>query len=66
MVIDRNAARCCVENKDYIAGSLEMNDTYRSGRGGNPSYTLDKHYSLYVDGDKKTSKIKGGAFWELI
>jgi len=26
---------------------------------------LDKHYSLYVDGDKKISKIKDKAFWEL-
>jgi DNA phosphorothioation-dependent restriction protein DptH len=27
---------------------------------------LDKHYSLYVNGDKKITKIKGKAFWELI
>lgn len=27
---------------------------------------LDKHYSLYVDGDKKISKIKDKAFWELV
>jgi len=26
---------------------------------------LDKHYSLYVDGDKKITKIKDLAFWEL-
>jgi DNA phosphorothioation-dependent restriction protein DptH len=26
---------------------------------------LDKHYSLYVDGDKKVQKIKDKAFWEL-
>lgn len=26
---------------------------------------LDKHYSLYVDGEKKVSKIKDKAFWEL-
>lgn len=26
---------------------------------------LDKHYSLYVDGDKKVQKIKDMAFWEL-
>ncbi len=26
---------------------------------------LDKHYSLYVDGDKKICKIKDRAFWEL-
>ncbi len=26
---------------------------------------LDKHHSLYVDGDKKISKIKDKAFWEL-
>ena len=27
---------------------------------------LDKHYSLYVDGDKKITKIKDKAFWELL
>ncbi|ABV87635.1 conserved hypothetical protein [Shewanella pealeana ATCC 700345] len=27
---------------------------------------LDKHYSLYVDGDKKVQKIKDKAFWELL
>ena len=27
---------------------------------------LDKHYSLYVDGDKKITKIKDKAFWELV
>ncbi|MFL0797106.1 MAG: DUF87 domain-containing protein [Cellvibrionaceae bacterium] len=27
---------------------------------------LDKHFSLYVDGDKKITKIKDKAFWELI
>ncbi|SFG68752.1 DNA phosphorothioation-dependent restriction protein DptH [Neptunomonas qingdaonensis] len=27
---------------------------------------LDKHYSLYVDGEKKVSKIKDKAFWELL
>ena len=26
---------------------------------------LDKHHSLYVDGDKKICKIKDLAFWEL-
>lgn len=27
---------------------------------------LDKHYSLYVDGDKEINKIKDKAFWELL
>lgn len=27
---------------------------------------LDKHYSLYVDGDKKITKMKDLAFWEII
>ncbi|WP_354625259.1 DNA phosphorothioation-dependent restriction protein DptH [Psychromonas sp. MME2] len=27
---------------------------------------LEKHYSLYVDGDKKITKIKDKAFWELV
>jgi DNA phosphorothioation-dependent restriction protein DptH len=26
---------------------------------------LNKHCSLYVDGDKKITKIKDKAFWEL-
>ena len=26
---------------------------------------LDKHYSLYLNGDKKITKIKDKAFWEL-
>jgi len=26
---------------------------------------LDKHYSLYVDGDKKITKMKDLAFWQL-
>jgi DNA phosphorothioation-dependent restriction protein DptH len=26
---------------------------------------VDKHYSLYVDGDKKVSKIENLAFWQL-
>jgi len=26
---------------------------------------LDKHFSLYIDGEKKVSKIKDRAFWEL-
>lgn len=27
---------------------------------------LDKHYSLYINGDKKIQKIKDLAFWELV
>jgi DNA phosphorothioation-dependent restriction protein DptH len=27
--------------------------------------TLDKHYSIYVDGDKKMTKMRDLAFWEL-
>ncbi len=27
---------------------------------------LEKHHSLYVDGDKKITKIKDRAFWELV
>ncbi len=27
---------------------------------------LDKHYSLYVNGDKRVQKIKDKAFWELV
>lgn len=28
--------------------------------------TLDKHYSLYIDGEKKVAKLKDLAFWDLI
>jgi len=44
-------------NKDDRAEQESLMKTIRE---------LDKHYSLYVDGDKKISKIKDKAFWELI
>jgi DNA phosphorothioation-dependent restriction protein DptH len=28
--------------------------------------SLDKHHSLYVDGEKRLAKIQDLAFWELI
>ncbi|BCS52638.1 DNA phosphorothioation-dependent restriction protein DptH [Geobacter sp. SVR] len=28
--------------------------------------TLDKHYSLYIDGEKKIAKLKDMAFWQLL
>jgi len=27
---------------------------------------LDKHFSIYIDGDKKFKKMRDKAFWELI
>ncbi len=27
---------------------------------------LEKHYSLYVDGDKQVRKMRDYAFWELM
>ncbi len=27
---------------------------------------LEKHFSLYVDGDKRVSKMRDRAFWELV
>lgn len=27
---------------------------------------LDKHFSLYIDGDKKVKKMRDKAFWELL
>lgn len=27
---------------------------------------LEKHFSLYVDGDKRVSKMRDSAFWELM
>lgn len=27
---------------------------------------LEKHFSLYVDGDKRVKKMRDRAFWELI
>jgi len=43
-------------NKDDKADQEQLMKTIRG---------LDKHYSLYVDGDKKVQKIKDKAFWEL-
>jgi len=43
-------------NKDDKAEQEKLMSTIRG---------LDKHYSLYVDGDKKITKIKDKAFWEL-
>ena len=44
-------------NKDDKADQDHLMKTIRE---------LDKHYSLYVDGDKKVQKIKDKAFWELL
>lgn len=44
-------------NKDDKADQEQLMKTIRE---------LDKHYSLYVDGDKKLTKIKDKAFWELL
>jgi DNA phosphorothioation-dependent restriction protein DptH len=44
-------------NKDDKADQEQLMKTIRE---------LDKHYSLYVDGDKKVQKIKDKAFWELL
>jgi DNA phosphorothioation-dependent restriction protein DptH len=44
-------------NKDDKADQEQLMKTIRG---------LDKHYSLYVDGDKKVQKIKDKAFWELL
>jgi len=44
-------------NKDDKADQVQLMKTTRE---------LVKHYSLYVDGDKKFTKIKDKAFWELL
>jgi len=44
-------------NKDDKADQEQLMKTIRE---------LDKHYSLYVDGDKRLTKIKDKAFWELL
>ena len=44
-------------NKDDKADQAQLMKTIRE---------LEKHYSLYVDGDKKIQKIKDKAFWELL
>ena len=44
-------------NKD---DKTEQEQLMKSIRG------LEKHYSLYVNGDKKITKIKDKAFWELL
>lgn len=43
-------------NKDDKAEQEQLMKTIRE---------LDKHYSLYVNGDKKITKIKDKAFWEI-
>ncbi|WP_057831071.1 hypothetical protein [Colwellia sp. TT2012] len=44
-------------NKDDKASQEQLMKTIRG---------LDKHYSLYVDGDKKVQKSKDKAFWGLL
>lgn len=53
----KNADIKSIFNKDDRAEQEQLMESIRK---------LDKHYSLYIDGDKKVQKIKDKAFWELI
>ena len=54
-----------IKNQD-IKSLLNKDDKSQQDSIMNTIRGLDKHYSLYVDGDKKISKIKDRAFWELM
>lgn len=53
----KNADIKAIFNKDDKSEQEQLMETIRK---------LDKHYSLYIDGDKKVQKIRDLAFWELI
>ncbi len=53
-----------IKNQD-IKSLFNIDDRSEQERLMGAIRGLEKHYSLYVDGDKKISKIKDKAFWEL-
>jgi DNA phosphorothioation-dependent restriction protein DptH len=52
----KNADIKAIFNKDDKSEQESLMETVRK---------LDKHYSLYIDGDKRVLKIKDKPFWEL-
>ncbi|HHQ4455595.1 TPA: hypothetical protein ACSPZI_001934 [Aeromonas hydrophila] len=53
----KNADIKAIFNKDDKTEQEQLMETIRK---------LDKHFSLYIDGDKKVSMMRDRAFWELI
>lgn len=53
----KNADIKAIFNKDDKAEQEQLMETIRK---------LDKHFSLYIDGDKKVSMMRDRAFWELV
>ncbi|WAF89724.1 DNA phosphorothioation-dependent restriction protein DptH [Aeromonas hydrophila] len=53
----KNADIKAIFNKDDKADQEELMEQIRK---------LDKHFSLYIDGEKKMSMMRDRAFWELI
>lgn len=53
----KNADIKAIFNKDDKAEQEQLMETIRK---------LDKHFSLYIDGDKKVSMMRDKAFWEII
>jgi len=52
----KNADIKAIFNKDEKSEQESLMETVRK---------LEKHYSLYVDGEKRVLKIRDKAFWEL-
>ncbi|MDO4687462.1 MAG: DNA phosphorothioation-dependent restriction protein DptH [Plesiomonas sp.] len=52
----KNADIKAIFNKDDKSEQEQLMETIRK---------LDKHFSLYIDGDKKVSMMRDRAFWEL-
>jgi len=53
----KNADIKAIFNKDDKGEQEQLMETIRK---------LDKHFSLYIDGDKKLSMMRDKAFWELL
>jgi DNA phosphorothioation-dependent restriction protein DptH len=53
----KNADIKSIFNKDDKMEQEQLMETIRK---------LDKHFSLYIDGDKRMQKIRDKAFWELL
>ncbi|WP_421323628.1 DNA phosphorothioation-dependent restriction protein DptH [Aeromonas sp. 604176] len=53
----KNADIKAIFNKDDKTEQEQLMETIRK---------LDKHFSLYIDGDKKVSMMRDRAFWEII
>lgn len=53
----KNADIKAIFNKDDRSEQEQLMETIRK---------LDKHYSLYIDGDKQVKKMRDKAFWEIL